>query len=191
MRRPAALVKNWTSGISPLAIGIAPVEIPMSNASAAIASNRNGAGASSMRPCDSSAAPTEPAAMPTANRRLTAISTSMPPPIRCLMMTGTSDSVTAPTIQNQLVPIAPTHWRSSARTSRITIQVEDVLVNLEPRRADAGRRDEARRAVAGEGDEHELRDHARRRAALGGGQTAEDEATDDRREGRALDQRVP
>ena len=67
---------------------------------------------------------------------------------------------------------------------------EDILVNLEPGRTDAGRRDEKRAAVAGEGDQHELRDDARRRAALGGGQAAEDEAADDRREGRALDQRV-
>ena len=48
----------------------------------------------------------------------------------------------------------------------------------------------ARRGVAGERDEHELRDDARRRAALGRRQAAEDEAADDRREGRALDQRV-
>ena len=87
-------------------------------------SSRNGAGASSMRPCDSIAAPSEPAAMPMAKKRLIAISTSMPPPMRDLMMTGTSDSVIAPTVQNQLVPSAATHWRSSARTSRITVQVE-------------------------------------------------------------------
>ena len=96
----------------------------MSIASAAITSSMKGAGASSMRPCESAAAPSEPAATPMAKKRLIAISTSTPPPTRDLMMTGTSDSVTAPTVQNQLVPIAPTHWRSSARTSRITVQVE-------------------------------------------------------------------
>ena len=96
----------------------------MAIASAASASSRNGAGASSMRPCDSSAALSEPAATPTAKMRLMAISTSIPPPTRCLTMTGTSESVIAPTVQNQLVPSAPTHWRSSARTSLMTRQVE-------------------------------------------------------------------
>ena len=48
----------------------------------------------------------------------------MPPPMRDLMMTGTSDSVIAPTVQNQLVPSAATHCRSSARSSAITRQVE-------------------------------------------------------------------
>ena len=124
IRRPAALVKNSLSGTSRLAIGIAWVESPMSIASAAIMSSRNGAGASSMRPRDSAAAASEPAATPTAKKRLIAISTSMSPPMRDLMMTGTSDSVTAPTVQNQLTPIAPTHCRSSAPSSRITVAVE-------------------------------------------------------------------
>ena len=72
-------------------------------------SSRNGAGASWMRPCDSTAASSDPAAMPMAKNRLIAVSTSTPPPMRDLMMTGTSDSVIAPTIQNQLTAIAPTH----------------------------------------------------------------------------------
>ena len=38
--------------------------------------------------------------------RLIAISTSIPPPIRDLMITGTSESVTMPTVQNQLVASA-------------------------------------------------------------------------------------
>ncbi len=59
-----------------------------------------------------------------AKKRLTAISTSMPPPMRDLMMTGASESVIAPTVQNQLVPSAPTHWRLSARTSEIRRQVD-------------------------------------------------------------------
>ena len=62
--------------------------------------------------------------MPMAKKRLIAISTSIPPPIRDLMITGTSDNVIAPTVQNQLVPSAATHWRSSARTSAITRHVE-------------------------------------------------------------------
>ena len=192
MRRPAAPVKNSLSGTSRLAIGIASVESPMSIASAAITSSRNGAGASSMRPRDSAAAASEPAATPTAKKRLIAISTSMPPPIRDLMMTGRSDSVTAPTVQNQLdadradpLPVVGAKL-ADQRPGR----GEDVLVDLESRRADAGCGDEARRAVAGERDEHELGDHAWRRAALGRGETAEDEAADDRSVSRALDQRV-
>ena len=63
------------------------------------------------------AAASEPAAMPMAKNRLIAVSTSTPPPMRDLTMTGTSDSVIAPTIQNQLTAIAPTHCRSSALSS--------------------------------------------------------------------------
>ena len=80
-------------------------------------SSRKGAGASSMRPCDRTAASSEPAATPMAKTSLIAVSTSTPPPMRDLMMTGTSDSVIAPTIQNQLTAAAPTHWRSSALSS--------------------------------------------------------------------------
>ena len=61
--------------------------------------------------------------MPIAKNRLIAVSTSTPPPMRDLMMTGTSDSVIAPTIQNQLTAIAPTHWRSSALSSRRMFRV--------------------------------------------------------------------
>jgi hypothetical protein len=71
-----------------------------------------------MRPCENAAAASEPAAMPTAKKRLIAISTSTPPPMRDLTMTGTIDSVIAPIVQNQLTAIAPTHWRSSALSSR-------------------------------------------------------------------------
>jgi hypothetical protein len=63
-------------------------------------------------------------------------------------------------------------------------------VDLEARRADAGRRNKARRGVAGERNEHELGDHARRRAAFGRRETAEDEAADDHHESRAFDQRI-
>ncbi len=62
-------------------------------------------------------------AMPMAKNRLIAVSTSTPPPMRDLTMTGTSDSVIAPTIQNQLTAIAPTHERSSAFSSRRIVQV--------------------------------------------------------------------
>ena len=191
-RTPAALMKNSAIGTSRLAAGIAWVESPMSIASAAIARRRNGAGASSMRPCDSTAAASEPAAMPTAKMRLIAISTSMPPPMRDLMMTGSNDRVTAPTVQNQPTPSAPTHCRPSARISRMTAEGrgEDVLADLQSGRADPGRRDGARGDVAGESDQHELGGHARRRAALSRREAAEDEAADDRDEGRALDQRV-
>jgi hypothetical protein len=44
-----------------------------------------------MRPRDNAAAAREPAATPTAKKRLMAISTSMSPPMRDLMMTGTSE----------------------------------------------------------------------------------------------------
>ena len=67
---------------------------------------------------------------------------------------------------------------------------EDVLADLQSRRADSGRRDGARRDVAAESNQHELGGHARRRAALGRRKAAEDEAADDRDEGRALDQRI-
>ncbi len=40
------------------------------------------------------------------------------------MITGTSESVTMPTVQNQLVASAATHCRSSARTSPMIRQVE-------------------------------------------------------------------
>ncbi len=53
-----------------------------------------------------------------AKNRLTAVSTSTPPPMRALMMTGASDSVSAPTIQNQLTARQPTHCLSLARNSR-------------------------------------------------------------------------
>ena len=71
-----------------------------------------------MRPCDRTAASSEPAATPMAKTSVIAVSTSTPPPMRDLMMTGTSDRVIAPTIQNQLTAAAPTHWRSSALSSR-------------------------------------------------------------------------
>ena len=77
-----------------------------------------------MRPRDSMAAPSEPAATPSAKTRLIAISTSSPPPMRDLMMTGTSDSVTMPTVQNQPVASAAIHWRSSRRASPMMRQVE-------------------------------------------------------------------
>ena len=48
----------------------------------------------------------------------------MPPPMRDLMMTGSNDRVTAPTVQNQPTARAPIHCRPSARTSRITAKVE-------------------------------------------------------------------
>ena len=63
-------------------------------------------------------------------------------------------------------------------------------MNLEARRADPGRRDEARGPVAGEGDDHHLRHHARSRASLGRRESADDEPADDGGEGRAFDQRV-
>ncbi len=46
--------------------------------------------------------------------------------MRDLMMTGTRESVTMPTVQNQLVASAATHWRSSARTSFMIRQVEAI-----------------------------------------------------------------
>ena len=82
-------------------------------------SSMNGVGASSMRPCASAAASSEPAAMPIAKNRLIAVATSTPPPMRDLMMTGTSDSVIAP---DHPEPAhrdrQPTQWRSSAFSSR-------------------------------------------------------------------------
>ena len=57
-------------------------------------------------------------------------------------------------------------------------------------RADAGRRNVARRAVAGERDDHQLRHHAEAGTAFSRGEAADDEPQDDRREGRPLDQRV-
>ena len=85
----------------------------------------NGVGASWMRPCASAAASSEPTAMPIAKNRLIAVSTSTPPPMRDFTMTGTSDSVMAPTIQNQLTAIAPTHCRSSCLSSRRIVRVAE------------------------------------------------------------------
>ena len=117
-------MKNSPSGTSRLAGAIALVASPRLIASAAMTRSRNGAGASSMRPWDSIAAASEPAATPTAKMRLIAISTSRPPPMRDFMMTGTRDSVTMPTVQNQLVASAATHCRSSARSSPMIRHVE-------------------------------------------------------------------
>ena len=66
----------------------------------------------------SCAASSEPEATPTAKNRLIAVSTLTPPPTRALTMTGASDSVSAPTVQNQLTARQPTHCLSLARNSR-------------------------------------------------------------------------
>ena len=82
--------------------------------------------------------------------------------MRALTMTGRSDSVSAPTVQNQLVaeradplPVVGAHF-----ADHVAVEAKHVRADLEARRADPGRRNEARRAVAGERDDHELRDDA-------------------------------
>ena len=97
-----------------------------------------------------------------------------------------------PTVQNQLVASAATHWRSIGAhlPDDAPGRGDHVLVDLEPRRADPGRRDQARRCVAGDGDDHHLRHDAAAGAAVLRGQSAHDEAADDGGVGRALDQRV-
>ena len=65
-----------------------------------------------------------------------------------------------------------------------------IEIDLEVGRADAGGGDPARRRVAGERHRSQLKHDGPGRAALGGGVAAEHEAADDRREGRALDERV-
>ena len=77
-----------------------------------------------MRPWAITAASNEPMPMPTANRALIAVSTSMPPPMRVLTTTGTSESATAPVIQNQLTAMPPTHNFRSAASSRSSRPVE-------------------------------------------------------------------
>jgi hypothetical protein len=67
---------------------------------------------------------------------------------------------------------------------------EDILADLESRCADSGRRDGPRRDVAADSNQHELSGHARRRTALRRGEAAKHEATDDRDESCALDQRI-
>ena len=67
---------------------------------------------------------------------------------------------------------------------------DDVPVDFEAGRPDAGRRDETRGPVAGESNDHQLRNDARGRTAFGCSETADDQSADDRGERRALDQRV-
>ena len=62
--------------------------------------------------------------MPIAKNKLIAVSTSTPAPMRDLTTTGTIDSVTAPTSQNQLTATPPTHWRLSRFNSRRISPVE-------------------------------------------------------------------
>jgi hypothetical protein len=127
-----------------------------------------------------------------AKKRLIAISTSIPPPIR-----GFDDhrherqrdraDRPEPTRAERRDPLAVigAHFRNHPPR-----RGEDIWVDLETRSADAGRRDKPRRGVAGERNRHQLGHHAEARAALRRGETADDEPADDRREGRALNQRI-
>ena len=144
-----------------------------------------------MRPRDSAAAPSEPAAMPTAKMRLIAISTSIPPPMRDL----TDDRNERE--RDNARPSRTSWWRApqpgvvvGARPHRIIRHVEAMTFSgpSGSRRADAMSADEARRAVAGERDDHQLRHDTRGRAALRRREAADDEPQNDRGEGGAFDQ---
>jgi hypothetical protein len=76
-----------------------------------------GVGNKMMRPWESTAANSDPIATPMAKSALIAVSTSMPPPMRVLMTTGTSDRATAPVIQKKLTAIAPIQIRRSVLSS--------------------------------------------------------------------------
>ncbi len=88
--------------------------------------------------------------------------------MRALTITGTSDSATIPTVQNQLVDSArdPLAAVGAHLLDDPPGRGEHVPVNLELGRADSGRGDEARRPVAADRDDHHLHHDADGRAAV-------------------------
>ena len=136
MRRPDALVKKAPSAISPAALGSPMVAIPRSIRKAAMTSPESGTGRSLMRPWATTAAITEPSPMPMAKSALMAVSTSMPPPMRVLISTGTSESAMAPVIQNQLTATPPIQRRGSSASCFNSSPVEAKIL-VEGRRSGA------------------------------------------------------
>lgn len=77
-----------------------------------------------MRPLAISAAASDPAPMPSANKALIAVSTAISPPVLARTMTGVSDSATAPTIQNQETAMLRLQSFASRRNSAMSPAVE-------------------------------------------------------------------
>ena len=80
--------------------------------------------------------------MPSAKSALTAVSTSMPPPVLLRTTTGTSERATAPLIQNQETATLRVQRVASRAISRRSAHVEAKTLTL-------ARRPGAARAVAG------------------------------------------
>ena len=83
-----------------------------------------GVGSSTMRPLDSQEASPEPSAMPTENTASSSVTTVSVPLSALFTSTGSSDSTTTPTSQNQLTITEPRHSRVSAQMSRSSAAVE-------------------------------------------------------------------
>ena len=121
-----------------------------------------------------------------------AVTTSSLPPRPFLTSVGSTDSITAPTSQNQLTTMPPHHSRGLALSSPSRRNVEARIFGLILRsgaRA-SGRRNEARRRPAAEREHHHHAGEGRRIAAVLGREPADNRAGEDCEKCRGFDQRV-
>ncbi|GJE46818.1 hypothetical protein AEGHOMDF_6027 [Methylobacterium soli] len=113
------LARNWPAPTSgPETGGSCDTVQARSRPNSPIRIAPTGVGSSTMRPLASQEARPDPSAMPTEKVASSIVTTVSEPLSPVLTSTGSSDSTTAPTSQNQLTTTEPRHRRESAQRSR-------------------------------------------------------------------------